>query len=70
MAQDEVIRFLEKKKVWIDSSEISKQMKEPKASVSKSLGKLYKAGEIFRREKTREEKNNSNWHNTYVYKIK
>ena len=50
MAQAETIKLLKKERRWMGSEELSKKHKVEKESITNNLRKMYKFGEVKRKE--------------------
>jgi len=50
MAQEDVLKLLKKEKRWLSTKEIAEKLKIGRAPADSNLNKLYKHGEIFKKE--------------------
>jgi predicted transcriptional regulator len=50
MGQEEIINYLEKKGGWVSSKDIQRELKTSISSVMISLRRLFKFGEVYRRD--------------------
>ena len=64
MGQEEILKLLKKKKVWLTSNEIRDSIEDGKRTVTNSCGILFKSGEIERK------KRKKRWYWEYYWRCK
>ena len=50
MAQEDVLKLLKKEKRWLSTKKIAEKLKIGRGTVDLNLNKLYKYGEVFKKE--------------------